>query len=88
MLMGGWIFKEVVLGLMALFGGFTLIKSLSIASALALMVFIAFYSSCIATLLSIAKIISWRRALLSLIVQFVVAYIFSYITYSLISILG
>ncbi|MGC9183555.1 FeoB small GTPase domain-containing protein [Caldisphaera sp.] len=88
MLMGGWIFKEVVLGLMALFGGFTLIKSLSIASALALMVFIAFYSSCIATLLSLAKIIGWHRALLSLIVQLVTAYIFSYITYSLISILG
>jgi len=33
--MGGWIFKEVIIGILAEFGGLTMLKSLSVASALA-----------------------------------------------------
>jgi len=86
-LMGGWIFKEVIIGILAEFGGLTMLKSLSVASALALTVFIAFYSSCIATLTALARVVGWRYALLSLIIQLILAFLFFYITFYLISLL-
>ena len=86
-LMGGWIFKEVVIGMLAEFGGLALLRSLSVASALALMVFLAFYSSCIATLTALARVAGWRLALLSLAVQLALAFLFAYITFAFISLL-
>jgi len=86
-LMGGWIFKEVVMGIIAEFGGPALLESLSIASALALMVFLAFYSSCIATLTALTRRVGLPLTLLSMIVQLALAFLFSYITFILISIL-
>ncbi|MGC8671045.1 MAG: FeoB small GTPase domain-containing protein [Thermoprotei archaeon] len=87
-LMGGWIFKEVVMGMVAEFGGLQLLRSLSVASALALMVFLAFYSSCIATLTAQARVVGWRLALFSLVVQLALAFAFSYLAYALASFLG
>ncbi len=87
-LMGGWIFKEVVIGMLAVFGGLKLLGSLSVASALALMVFLAFYSSCIATLTALARIVGLRLTLLSVVMQLALAFVFSYATYWLASILG
>jgi len=86
-LMGGWIFKEVVMGIIAEFGGTALLESLSVASALALMVFLAFYSSCIATLTALARRVGLPLTILSLIVQLGLAFLFSYITFGLVSIL-
>ncbi|MGC9138866.1 MAG: FeoB small GTPase domain-containing protein [Thermoplasmata archaeon] len=86
-LMGGWIFKEVVIGILAEFGGLSLIGSLSVASALALMVFLAFYSSCIATLTALAKRVGLALTLVSIAVQLILAVIFAYITYVVVSIL-
>ena len=76
-LMGGWIFKEVVIGILAEFGGVALLKSLSVASALALMVFLAFYSSCIATLTAMTKRVGLILTLVSVAVQLILAFIFS-----------
>ncbi|MGC9209157.1 MAG: FeoB small GTPase domain-containing protein [Nitrososphaeria archaeon] len=84
-LMGGWIFKEVVIGILATFGGLMLLKSLSIASALALMVFLAFYSSCIATLSALAKLVGLRLTALSAFIQLAMAFTFSYLTYLFVS---
>ncbi|MGC9123810.1 MAG: FeoB small GTPase domain-containing protein [Thermoplasmata archaeon] len=86
-LMGGWIFKEVVIGILAEFGGVALLKSLSVASALALMVFLAFYSSCIATLTAMTRTVGLTLTLVSVAVQFILAFIFSYVTFVLVSIL-
>jgi ferrous iron transport protein B len=86
-LMGGWIFKEVVIGILAEFGGVALLKSLSVASALALMVFLAFYSSCIATLTAMTKRVGLSLTLVSVAVQLILAFIFSYVTFVLVSIL-
>ncbi|MGC8772359.1 MAG: FeoB small GTPase domain-containing protein [Conexivisphaera sp.] len=84
-LMGGWIFKEVVIGILAAFGGLKLLGSLSVASALALMVFLAFYSSCIATLAALVRVVGLRLTLFSVAMQLTLAFVFSYATYWLAS---
>ena len=71
---GGWVFKEVVLGLMEATGALETLTVLPISSTLALLVFMAFYSSCIATLTSVRRIAGLKLALAASALQFAIAY--------------
>ena len=54
---------------------------------MALLVFIAFYSSCVATLTSLARVVGPRMAVYGLLTQLVLAFAFSYATFALFSLL-
>ncbi|MFZ8807260.1 MAG: FeoB small GTPase domain-containing protein [Pyrobaculum sp.] len=80
-LVGGWIFKEVVLGLLEATGGLQLLASLPPPSVFAFLVFTAMYSACIATLSSIYRTVGLRLTLLSVVVNLLLAYVATYFTY-------
>jgi ferrous iron transport protein B len=80
-LVGGWIFKEVVLGLLEATGGLQLFASLPPPSVFAFLVFTAIYSACIATLSSIYRTVGLRLTLLSVVVNLLLAYVVAYFTY-------
>jgi len=80
-LIGGWIFKEVVLGLLEATGGLELFASLPPPSVFAFLVFTAMYSACIATLSSIYRTVGLRLTLLSVVVNLLLAYVAAYFTY-------
>jgi ferrous iron transport protein B len=71
---GGWVFKEVVLGLMEATGALETLAALPISSTLALLVFMAFYSACAATLASVRRIAGLKLALAASALQFAIAY--------------
>jgi ferrous iron transport protein B len=80
-LVGGWIFKEVVLGLLEATGGLELFASLPPPSVFAFLVFTAMYLACIATLSSIYRTVGLRLTLLSVVVNLLLAYVVAYFTY-------
>lgn len=80
-LIGGWIFKEVVLGLLEATGGLQLLPSLPLPAVFAYLVFTAMYSACIATLSSIYKTVGLRLTLLSVAANLLLAYVAAYVTY-------
>lgn len=80
-LIGGWIFKEVVLGLLEATGGLQLLPSLPLPAVFAYLVFTAMYSACIATLSSIYKTVGLRLTLLSVTANLLLAYVAAYLTY-------
>jgi ferrous iron transport protein B len=80
-LIGGWIFKEVVLGLLEATGGLQLLLSLPLPAVFAYLVFTATYSACIATLSSIYKTVGLRLTLLSIATNLLLAYVAAYLTY-------
>ncbi len=80
-LIGGWIFKEVVLGFLEATGGLQLLPSLPLPAVLAYLVFVAMYSACIATLSSIYKTVGLRLTLLSVATNLLLAYVAAYLTY-------
>lgn len=80
-LIGGWIFKEVVLGLLEATGGLQLLPSLPLPAVFAYLVFTAMYSACIATLSSIYKTVGLRLTLLSIAANLLLAYVAAYLTY-------
>ena len=80
-LVGGWIFKEVVLGLLEATGGLQLLVSLPLPSVFAFLVFTAMYSACIATLSSIYRTVGLRLTLISVVVNLLLAYVVAYFTY-------
>jgi ferrous iron transport protein B len=80
-LVGGWIFKEVVLGLLEAAGGLQLLAYLSPPSVFAFLVFTAMYSAYIATLSSIYWTVGLRPTLLSVVVNLLLAYVVAYFTY-------
>jgi ferrous iron transport protein B len=84
----GYIFKEVILGaLVVLYGlgeeGLThvLAGALSLPSALALIVFMTFYSPCIATIAAEARAAGWRLTAVNTALQFLLATALAYSTY-------
>jgi ferrous iron transport protein B len=90
----GYVFKEVVLSTLALLYGISehgltnaIAASLSIPSALALMVFVTFYSPCIATLIMERRIVGLKLTIINTVLQFVLALVMAYFTYYLTSIL-
>jgi len=90
----GYVFKEVVLSTLALLYGVSehgltnaIVASLSIPSALALMVFVTFYSPCIATLIMERRIVGLKLTIINTVLQFVLALVMAYFTYYLTSIL-
>jgi len=81
----GYIFKEVVLGTLALFYGtekggllYAIGSTLTPASSLALITFITLYSPCIATLIVERKIAGLRLTAINTILQFIIALILAY----------
>jgi ferrous iron transport protein B len=80
-LIGGWIFKEVVLGILEATGGLQLLPSLPLPAVFAYLVFTAMYSACIATLSSIYKTVGLRLTLLSIAANLLLAYVAAYLTY-------
>ncbi|MCU7787001.1 ferrous iron transporter B [Pyrobaculum sp. 3827-6] len=86
-LIGGWIFKEVVLGLLEATGGLDIVAGLPVPSIMAFLVFTAFYSACVATLSALYKIVGWRLTALSVVINLVLAYIASLATYAVFSLL-
>ena len=80
-LIGGWIFKEVVLGLLEATRGLQLLPSLPLPAVFAYLVFTAMYSACIATLSSIYKTVGLRLTLLSVAANLILAYVAAYLTY-------
>ncbi|MFP3293699.1 MAG: nucleoside recognition domain-containing protein, partial [Nitrososphaeria archaeon] len=84
----GYIFKEVVLGALAVLyglgeGGLThaLAGALSLPSALALIVFTTFYSPCVATIAAEARAAGWRLTAVNTALQFLLATALAYSTY-------
>ncbi|MFP3251032.1 MAG: ferrous iron transporter B [Thermoproteus sp.] len=80
-LIAGYIFKEVVWGFMEALGAVPLLSGLSVPAALALLVFTAIYSACIATVASMAGQVGWRLTALSLAVQLATATAAAYAVY-------
>jgi len=80
-LIGGWIFKEVVLGLLEATGGLQLLPFQPLPAVFAYLVFTAMYSACIATLSSIYKTVGLRLTLLSVAANLLLAYVAAYVTY-------
>ncbi|MCG2886062.1 MAG: ferrous iron transport protein B [Vulcanisaeta sp.] len=90
----GYVFKEVVLSTLALLYGVSehglinaIAASLSVPSALALIVFITFYSPCIATLMTERRIVGIKLTIINTILQFLLALVMAYSTYYLASLL-
>jgi ferrous iron transport protein B len=90
----GYVFKEVVLSTLALLYGVgehglinAIAASLSVPSALALIVFITFYSPCIATLMMERRIVGIKLTIINTILQFLLALVMAYSTYYLASLL-
>ncbi|MGC9106006.1 MAG: FeoB small GTPase domain-containing protein [Thermoprotei archaeon] len=86
-LIGGWIFKEVVLGLLEATGGMHVVADLPVPSIMAFLVFTAFYSACVATLSALYKVVGWRLTALSVAVNLALAYVASLATYAVFSFL-
>jgi ferrous iron transport protein B len=89
-LMYGYVFKEVILSSMAVLYGTSeegvinvLHSALQLPSALALITFITFYSPCIATLVTEARIVGVRLTLINAIAQLLLALALSYIVYAI-----
>lgn len=80
-LIAGYIFKEVVWGFMEALGATALLPSLSLPSVLALLVFLAVYSACIATTSSLIKLVGWRATLASLAIQLALGLAAAYVVY-------
>jgi len=80
-LIAGYIFKEVVWAFMEALGAVDLLPTLSLPSALALLVFMAFYSACIATTAMLIRQVGLRLTALSLVVQLLLGLAFAYATY-------
>ena len=80
-LIAGYIFKEVVWAFMEALGAVDLLTTLSLPSALALLVFLAFYSACIATTAMLIRQVGLRLTALSLVVQLLLGLAFAYATY-------
>jgi len=80
-LIGGWIFKEVVLGLLDATGGLHLFPSIPLPAVFAYLVFTAMYSACIATLSSVYRTVGPKIALLSVVANLLLAYAAAYLTY-------
>lgn len=80
-LIGGWIFKEIVLGLLEATGGLQLLPSVPLPTVFAYLVFMAMYSACIATLSSIYRAVGLRLTLLSVATNLLLAYVAAYLTY-------
>ncbi|AFA39902.1 small GTP-binding protein domain protein [Pyrobaculum oguniense TE7] len=80
-LIAGYIFKEVVWGFMEAFGAVELLPSLSLPSAMALLVFLAMYSACIATTAALIRIVGWRLTLTSLALQLALGLTAAYTIY-------
>jgi len=80
-LIAGYIFKEAVWGFMEALGAVPLLSGLSVPAALALLVFTAVYSACIATVASMAGQVGWRLTALSLAVQLATATAAAYAVY-------
>ena len=90
----GYVFKEVVLSTLALLYGVgehglinAIAASLSVPSALALIVFITFYSPCIATLMMERRIVGIKLTIINTILQFLLALVMAHSTYYLASLL-
>lgn len=86
-LAAGWVFKEVVLGLLEAMGGLEALSQLPLPSVMAFLVFAAFYSACVAALATLKKTLGLRLLALSVVVNLALAYVASYATYLLFSIL-
>lgn len=89
-LMYGYVFKEVILSSMAVLYGTSeegvinvLHSALQLPSALALITFITFYSPCIATLVTEARIVGVRLTVINTIAQLLLALALSYIVYAI-----
>jgi len=80
-LVAGYIFKELVWAFMGALGAVDLLPALSLPSALALLVFLAFYSACIATTAMLIRQVGLRLTALSLVVQLLLGLAFAYATY-------
>ncbi|MEM1598966.1 MAG: ferrous iron transporter B [Pyrobaculum sp.] len=87
-LAAGWVFKEVVLGLLEAMGGLAALSRLPLPSVMAFLVFTAFYSACVATLATLKKTLGLRLLALSVAVNLALAYVASYATYLFFSILA
>ncbi|MGC8607669.1 MAG: ferrous iron transport protein B [Vulcanisaeta sp.] len=86
----GYIFKEVVLSTLALLYGveegglaYAIKSFITLPSAIALIVFITFYSPCIATLITESRIVSVKLTIINTILQFTLALTLAYIAYYL-----
>ncbi len=84
-LVGGWIFKEVVLGLLEATGGLQIISTLPLSSIMAFLVFTAFYSACIATLSVLYRTVGLKLTALSVVVNLALAYIAAFAVYAALS---
>ena len=87
-LVAGWIFKEVVLGLLEATGGLEAFSALSLSSTMAFLIFVAFYSACVATLASLYRAVGLRLTALSVGVNLSLAFVFSYIVYNILAAFG
>ncbi|MGC9153113.1 MAG: ferrous iron transport protein B [Vulcanisaeta sp.] len=86
----GYIFKEVVLSTLALLYGveegglaYAIKSFITLPSAIALIVFITFYSPCIATLITESRIVGVKLTIINTILQFILALTLAYIAYYL-----
>ncbi|MGC9180032.1 MAG: ferrous iron transport protein B [Vulcanisaeta sp.] len=86
----GYIFKEVVLSTLALLYGveegglaYAIKSFITLPSAIALIVFITFYSPCIATLITESRIVGVKLTIINTILQFTLALTLAYIAYYL-----
>ncbi|WP_258870520.1 ferrous iron transporter B [Pyrobaculum aerophilum] len=84
-LIGGWVFKEVVLGLLEATGGLQIISTLPLSSIMAFLVFTAFYSACIATLSVLYRTVGLKLTALSVVVNLAMAYIAALAVYAALS---
>ncbi|MEM4743266.1 MAG: nucleoside recognition domain-containing protein, partial [Pyrobaculum sp.] len=87
-LVAGWIFKEVVLGLLEATGGLEAFSALSLSSTMAFLIFVAFYSACVATLASLYRAVGLRLTALSVGVNLSLAFVFSYVVYNILAAFG
>ena len=87
-LVSGFLAKEsVVSTLQVLLPGIAITSFLSINSAISLLVFCLLYVPCIATIVSIKQELGSKYALFVVIFQCVIAWLFSFITYTLLTLI-
>jgi len=86
----GYIFKEVVLSTLALLYGveegglaYAIKSFITLPSAVALIVFVTFYSPCIATLITESRIVGVKLTIINTILQFILALTLACIAYYL-----
>ncbi|ABL87441.1 small GTP-binding protein [Pyrobaculum islandicum DSM 4184] len=87
-LVGGWVFKEVVLGLMEGLKALDALAALPLPSVLAFLVFSAFYSACVATLAAAYRTAGAKATALSAVVQLALAYAAAYLVFVATSVLA